>query len=275
MADKESAGKVDWNERARYWSQMAPKGASTNDAPNQLLISRAGIGSGDHVLDLASGAGEPAISIATTVGESGRVVALDSSERMLEGLSARAQEMDLSNVETQLGDLDSLDIGEQVFDAVTCRFGLMFAKDAMATMTAIRQSLRPGKRAAVMVHGPPDQNHLYSTVRTAVLSYFNEQDDGWAMRRFKFSAEGELRGLFEAAGFSDVDEEFISKPDIRPVGEPFWETLLMRAFGSRVSPLSTAERATLDERIAAAFVPFQTDGGIVLTSSERVASGAA
>jgi ubiquinone/menaquinone biosynthesis C-methylase UbiE len=275
VTENEGAGKVDWNERARYWSQMAPKGAATNDAPNQLLISRAGIEPGDHVLDLASGAGEPAISIATAVGENGRVVALDSSERMLEGLGARAKEIGLTNVETRLGDLDSLDIGEQLFDAVTCRFGLMFAKDAVATMTAIRQSLKPGKRAAVMVHGPPDQNHLYSTVRTAVLAYFNEPDDGWAMRRFKFSAEGELRTLFEAAGFGDVDEEFISKPDIRPLGEPFWETLLMRAFGSRVSPLSASERAALDERIAASFVPFQTDDGIVLTSSERVASGAA
>ena len=95
------------------------------------------------------------------------------------------------------------------------------------------------------------------------------------MRRFKFSGEGELAAVLEAAGFHDVVEEFISKPDIRSAEEAFWDVLLMRAFGARVSPLSTEERAALDARIADAFAPFRTDEGVVLASSERVAVGVA
>lgn len=275
MGDPGKTAEADWNERARYWSQAAPAGPSTNDAPNQLLIAKAGIGPGDRVLDLASGAGEPAISIALTVGADGHVVALDSSERMLEGLAKRATAMGLANVETRLGDLDGLDLEAATYDAVTCRFGIMFATDAVATLAAVRRALKPGRRAAFMVHGPPDQNHMYTTVRAAVLAHFGEKDDGRAMRRFRFSGEGELGALFEAAGFSDVEEVFISKPDVRPADETFWDVLLMRAFGARVSPLSDEERAALDARIAEAFAVFRTEEGIVLTSSERVASGAA
>jgi ubiquinone/menaquinone biosynthesis C-methylase UbiE len=275
MSDAGDTAKVDWNERARYWSQAAPAGRSTNDAPNQLLIAKARIGVGDRVLDLASGAGEPAISIALTVGETGQVVALDSSERMLQGLAERAVAMGLGNIETRLGDLDELDLEAGAYDAATCRFGLMFAADPVATLNAVRRALKPGARAAFMVHGPPDQNHMYTTVRAAVLAHFGEEDDGRAMRRFRFSGEGELKALFEASGFSDVEEEFISKSDVRPAGEPFWDALLMRAFGARVSSLPDDERAALDARIAEAFAPFRADEGIVLTSTERVGSGAA
>ncbi len=275
MSDRNNAGDINWNERARFWRQAAPAGLSTNDEPNQLLIDRAGIGPGDRVLDLACGAGEPAISIAVAVGDGGHVVALDASEGMLEGLRKRADSLDLGQIETHLGTLDDLPFEDGSFDAVTCRFGLMFAKDPAATVAAIRRVLKPGKRAAIMVHGPPDLNGLYTTVQGAVLDHFGEQDDGRATRRFKFSGEGELRALFQGAGFQDVTEEFISKPDIRQADEPFWDTLLMRVFGTQVSGMEDGERAALDQRIAAAFAPYRKGARIELNSSERMASGAA
>lgn len=274
MADRGRTADVDWNKRAAFWSKAAPKGLSTNDAPNQLLIRMARIDEGHHVLDLASGAGEPAISIAVHVGASGHVTAMDNSQGMLDGLMARAGNLGLENVTPALGSLDDLPFEDDKFDAVTCRFGLMFAADGAATLRDIRRVLKPGGRAALMVHGPPDKNAMYTTVRAAVLDYFGEPDDGHAMRRFKFSGEGELAGLLEAAGFQDVEAEFVSEIQKRPVGEVFWDALLMRAFGARVSALSEAERAELDRQITGAFEPFRNGDRYELISSEQVAAGA-
>ncbi len=71
MNQSASYGRTDWEQRSVQWVDGAPETVSKNDGPNQALIEAAGIGPGDSVLDLASGTGEPAISIALHVGEAG------------------------------------------------------------------------------------------------------------------------------------------------------------------------------------------------------------
>ena len=76
-----------WAARAAYWAKTAPESVSITDDLNQLLIELTEIRPGDHVLDLASGTGEPAISIALRVGGAGSVTALDAYPEMLAGRS--------------------------------------------------------------------------------------------------------------------------------------------------------------------------------------------
>ena len=68
-AEAASAASINWNDRARHWAKAAPAGAPTASAMqiNRNLIACARLKPGDHVLDLASGTGEPAISMALAV----------------------------------------------------------------------------------------------------------------------------------------------------------------------------------------------------------------
>lgn len=282
------AGNPDWSQRGKFWAAAAPQGASVNDGPNQVLIRLAGVAPGMSVLDLASGTGEPAISIAQAVGPAGQVTAMDISADMLGGVRRRAETLGLGNVETRKGNLNALDLPEAAWDAATCRFGLMFAEDAVATLGAVRKALKPGGRLAVMVHGPPDRNHMFTATRQAVMRFLGREDDGRAVRRFRFSGAGELADVFRAAGFRDVVEEFIEKVDRRPAadggrdadGTPFWNQLLMRGFGETVAAMNDTERARLDEAILEAYQPLRRtdeDNGdhYAFDSTERAAAGAA
>jgi ubiquinone/menaquinone biosynthesis C-methylase UbiE len=265
----------DWEQKAKQWAKVAPKSVSTHDAPNQLLIERAGIGAGDHVLDLASGTGEPAISIALKVGDEGSVVATDASATMLEAAKKRADALDLRNIAFEVCRMEALPFEAHRFDAVTCRFGLMHCDDAVAALAGARRVLKPGKRMAVMVHGAKAKNTQYSVVRAAIYAFLGEEDTATDIRRFRFSGPGELAALFEAAGFAHVEEEEISEIVTRPAGEKFWQQMLGRGFGPKVEALDAGQRAALDDAIERAFAPYCEDGEYRLRSTERVAWGVA
>jgi ubiquinone/menaquinone biosynthesis C-methylase UbiE len=275
MRADEEPGKTDWDQRAKHWAKAAPTSVSTHDAPNQLLIDRAGIGVGDHVLDLASGTGEPAISIALKVGDEGSVLATDASATMLEAAKSRAEKLNLRNISFQVCPMEELPFEADSFDAITCRFGLMQSDDAVATLAGARRVLKPGKRMAVMVHGAKEKNTQYSVVRAAVFAFLGAEDNATDIRRFRFSGPGELTELFEAAGFTGVEEEEISEIVTRPAGQNFWRSMVERTFGTKVVDLRADQRAALDDAIERAFEPYLEAGEYRLRSTERLAWGTA
>src|SRR5690606_2241998 len=101
---------------------------------NRPLIEAAQVRSGARVLDLASGAGEPAIPIARAVGPSGEVVATDLVPEMLKGARRRAAEEGLANIRFEQADMEALPFADESFDAVTCRIGLMYAPDPLRAL---------------------------------------------------------------------------------------------------------------------------------------------
>lgn len=70
----------------------------------ERLLRDAGIGAGMRVLDLGCGVGDVSFMIARLVGETGRVVGLDSDARALDTARQRASEGELSNTDFALGD---------------------------------------------------------------------------------------------------------------------------------------------------------------------------
>ena len=109
-------------------------------------------------VDLASGPGEPAVTIARLVGPDGGVVATDLVEEMLAGARRRIAD-GVGNLEAQTADMQDLPFADGSFDRVTCRFGIMFAPEPARAFAEVRRVLRPGGKCAFMVWGPRAQHH--------------------------------------------------------------------------------------------------------------------
>jgi len=120
------------------------KSAAMGQPVTDALVEYAKPAPGMQVLDLASGTGEPAISLAARVGPQGHVTALDLSADLLEIAEKRARARGLDNFTARQADAHSLPFPENSFDLATSRFGVMFFRDPEGALRELRRVLRPG-----------------------------------------------------------------------------------------------------------------------------------
>ena len=114
--DSASSG---WN---KWWSLIEQAMQPASDR----LVALAELQPGQRVLDVATGIGEPAVTAARRVGPGGQVVGTDLSSEMLIIARERVSALGLKNLTFRQVDAEALDFPENSFDAVLCRFGLMF-----------------------------------------------------------------------------------------------------------------------------------------------------
>jgi enediyne biosynthesis protein CalE5 len=125
-------------------------------------VELARIAPGARVLDVATGSGEPAITAARRAAPNGHVIAVDQSSGMLAIARERAQALSVPNVEFRESDGEALTINERDFDAVLCRWGLMFMPDLNHALSGFHQHLVPGGHIAVAVWSTPDKVPMIS-----------------------------------------------------------------------------------------------------------------
>ena len=113
------------------------------DAVTRRFLKEAGLSSGMKVLDIGSGAGDVALTVAELVGPAGAVVGVDVNPAILATAQARAQEAGFTNVEFIAGDARTLDLGND-FDALSGRLVLMYMADPADALKQLATRLRPG-----------------------------------------------------------------------------------------------------------------------------------
>ena len=173
---------------------------------DHLLVQATSPRPGERVLDLASGTGLPALTMASLVGPSGTVVALDRSSDLLRIAAEEAARLELANLQVQVADAHDLPWPDGSFDLVTCRYGVSWFDDPRTALEEARRVLRPGGRVGFVVNGSPNQpmlNAFHGTVRRSLGLRWPELDQPSPARH---SRAGTLRDDLRAAGFSDVRE---------------------------------------------------------------------
>lgn len=118
---------------------------------SRRLLEAVAVRPGCSVLDLATGLGEPALTAAAEVAPDGRVLAVDFSAAMLKRAEARAARLGAANIAFRQMDLNDSDLPANSFDAVLCRWGLMFLADLDGLLAQVHRSLVPGGRFAAAV----------------------------------------------------------------------------------------------------------------------------
>ena len=110
----------------------------------------AGIASGQVVLDVGCGPGYATLDLAELTGPSGKVLAVDKSEKFLNALDAQCRTRRIQNITTHRADLDMYEFAGVNADAAWCRWVFAFVtrpKDLLARLT---KALRPG--GVIVVH---------------------------------------------------------------------------------------------------------------------------
>jgi cyclopropane fatty-acyl-phospholipid synthase-like methyltransferase len=92
------AQRQEWGSAAPGWKRWWQRIEAMLQSISERMIELADIQSGQLALDVATGIGEPAITVARHVGPSGHVIATDLSSQMLDIGRVRATELGLDNI---------------------------------------------------------------------------------------------------------------------------------------------------------------------------------
>jgi SAM-dependent methyltransferase len=241
----------------------------------EALVEYARPETGMKILDLASGTGEPAISLAARVGSEGHVIALDLSSELLQIAAERARERGLSNFSTQLADAQELSFPEQSFDLVTSRFGVMFFQDCEKALHEVHRVLKPGARACFLAWGPFEQPYWSSMIGIVAKHVGGPTLLPGGPDPFRFAQPGSLSSLLRKAGFSDVEEETKSVPWTWPgTAEEVWEQAqaVTTPFRPLLQRVPTEKRDEIDRAVVTAIQQYQDGdsikfGAVVVLSS--------
>ncbi|MDA4113879.1 MAG: class I SAM-dependent methyltransferase [Thaumarchaeota archaeon] len=218
----------------RWHDRFSRQSAGATDKILELAKVREGM----KILDIACGSGEPSLSLARTVGPTGRVVAADIVPGMLQIAEENAQNERLSNIEFRVADAEAIPLPDGYFDAVTCRFGVMFFSDPERAMREARRVLKDGGLIVLVTWGPLKDNPRFTTTTSILEKHLRSSADADPQtpardgNLFKFANQGSLSGLLRKAGFTEISEEYLKIPWI-------WEGSaeeLFRSFSEMSAP---------------------------------------
>jgi ubiquinone/menaquinone biosynthesis C-methylase UbiE len=258
----------------KWRRQSAAMGEGVTQAIVQLAAARPGM----QVLDLASGTGEPAISLASQVGPQGQVIGIDINAELLEVARDRAQQRSLSNIEFREADAHALPFVSESFDLVTSRFGIMFFEDVARALGEARRVLRPAGRIALLAWGPFEQPYFLSTIAIVQRHVTVSTLQPGTLNMFRFAQPGSLTTALKQAGFTRIEESTVTVPWSWPgPPEEVWEyfreiTVPFRPLLASIPPDKTEQ---VNAEVIAAVcrhydgqqVKFTAD--VVLASAER------
>jgi SAM-dependent methyltransferase len=245
------------------WRKWQAQLAAFTLGATEAILEFAQLRPGMRVLDLASGVGDPALSIAAEVGLNGRVTASDLGPGMISLAEELARKKGLTNIEFCEASAESLPFPEESYDVITCRLGIMFFPDLPKALRECLRVLKPGGRVVFVAWGKKEQP-FFTTTAGIVLKHVPvppPPPDPDGPNLFMFGERERLRRALEAAGFSKVIEEHRTIPGRwASSAEEYWEqfTEVAAPFRPLIEQLSPEKLSQVETEILAALNKFWT-----------------
>ena len=251
------------------WWDTFERGAQHVSDP---LVELAEIAPGQRVLDVATGIGEPACTAARMVGAGGRVVATDQAPQMLAIARERADALGLVNMELREMDAEVLDFPENSFDAILCRWGLMFLPNLATALSGMQRLLSPGGRLAAAVWSVPPKVPMIS-LPMGVLQQMLELSPppAEAPSPFKLGDVGALEQALSEAGLTDVRSEPVTVTMDWPSSEEYIAFLRdVAPVSSILAPQPAEKQAQAWQAIQEAAQHYATADGAIRIPNEAI-----
>ena len=209
MSDTEQLrenARQDWAKSAGIRSGF--KQAAMTQAATEGIVRLSQVKTGMQVLDVATGVGNPAITLANLVGPSGHVQAVDMVKEMLEAAEEEARQQGVTNISFKQANAEDLPFPDQSFDLVTCKHAVMLFADVKTGLREICRVLKAGQRAVFTAQGLPEENPWQSCIMRVFSKYVEmSPPEPGTPHPHRFAHPGTLSEALREAGFRQVEEE--------------------------------------------------------------------
>ena len=229
----------------------------------------------DLILDIASGTGEPALTIAEKL-SGGRVIMTDLADDMLAIARENAALRGIKNIETVTCDVSELPFPDNTFDAISCRFGFMFFPDMLLAAKEMVRVLKPGGRIATAVWNVPEKNFwVTATMGTINRNMELPAPPPGSPGIFRCAKDGFISDLFLQAGLKNVSQVEVSgKLNCKTV-DAYWgmQTEVAAPIVAALANASDIMKEKIKTETYAIVNEKFPDGNIVIDSSALVIYG--
>ncbi|MCG5102925.1 demethylmenaquinone methyltransferase [Oceanobacillus alkalisoli] len=179
------------------------------------VMERMHVENGAKALDVCSGTGDWAISLANAVGDEGEVVGLDFSKNMLSIAEEKRDALNLSQLSLVHGNAMDLPFPDNTFDYVTIGFGLRNVPDYLTALKEMYRVVKPNGKVVCLETSQPEIigfRQLYFFYFRFIMPLFGKllaesyDEYSWLNESTKhFPDKNKLKELFQEAGFSFVE----------------------------------------------------------------------
>ncbi len=263
-----------WNTFSPGWKKWDDNTMHFLHPMGDAIIKALQIKETDAVLDIASGTGEPGLTIAR-IAKNGNVTALDISENMLKTAKEKAAQGGIQNFTTQQGDACEMPFTGESFDKISCRMGFMFFPDMQLAANEMFRVLKQDGKIATSVWFTPQKNTWIGSVMSVVNKYIpSTPPPAGAPGMFRCAQPGLMKSILQNAGFTNIREEEIVGKNRYDNFADMW-TQMNEVAAPVVSAMSKADDATkqkIKDELEQIVIPFQTDDGLLLDFSALVIS---
>ena len=239
---------------------------------SHALFDRAALRSGEAVLDVACGTGVISRVAARSVGEAGRVTAVDISPDMLE-VAAAIPTGGGAPIEWREADAAALPLPDRTFDVVLCQMGLMFFDDQSAAINEMHRVLKPGGR--VVINTPDRIQPLFENLGRAISDHISPDLGGFVSSVFSMHDKDELAGLLTEHQMIDVDVvDYNATLDLPAPSELLWRYISITPMAGLVAQVNQQTKTAMEAQMATMCESLVIDSRTPLDQPAVLAAGA-
>jgi len=201
MSSKEN--QPDWDKIAQKFDMWLPHIKPVGD----LLLKSLNAREGDNILDVASGTGEPALTLARKMSGKVNITGIDAADGMIKVAQGKVEKESLSNISFATMPAEKMTYEDNQFDKILCRFGLMLFADPVAGSKEMCRVLKPGGSFALAVWSGAETMPTMHWTYEVLKDKLPEEIHPPLKKITSMGEPGVIEALLTDAGFTDIKVE--------------------------------------------------------------------
>ena len=266
-----------WRDSAPFWEKHREIIRQMFAPVTQALVEDARIVSGQSVLDIATGPGEPALTIAAIVGSEGKVCGIDPAPEMVDAARRATNHLGFRNAKFEVASADRLPFRDDTFDAVVSRFGVMFFPSPIEGVREMLRVLKPERELSLAAWHIADRNPFFYTLSRVMERFVDSPPLAPdAPDAFRFAIPGKLRDLLTVAGAMAPSERLLQFTIQAPISvDDFWilRTEISEKLREKLAMLPRERASEVKRQALESLRGYSTDGGMSFPAEVLIVSG--
>jgi len=260
--------KEEWDSQAASWFRQREAMLTASRPIHEWMVDHLQLRPGMRVLEIAAGPGDTGFLAAKRL-EGGRLLSTDLSPSMVESARKRGAELGITNADYRVLDAQVMDLADESFDAVLCRWGFMLMPDPLASLRECKRVLVPDGRLVFAVFTGPEENPFASLPARILMEwgFLARPTDGWHPGILALADRTRLLTLIDRAGFASVHIEPVDMTWTFRDADDYWMFLVdLTALGPLVRSLPEGTRKEFRSAINDAVARFASGDQVALPS---------